>query len=231
MISLSEYMSYKAVNGYKSLTVREAEAFCIPYPPLQGWLREFATLCVNEEELLNLLEDAKRKGDEAAWKTIRAVESSLGLDHCEKVIKQPVLIVRTPKQEFKLLKRKQRKVRLKARKLRKVDEKKLKKVRQPSVSSISHVIQKCTIDVTSDAFLQSFEWRALRMQALKLHGTKCQCCGATPSTGAVMNVDHVKPRKFYPELALVLENLQILCGDCNHGKGNWDETDWRIINK
>lgn len=26
---------------------------------------------------------------------------------------------------------------------------------------------------------------------------------------------------------LVLDNLQVLCGMCNKGKGNWDQTDWR----
>lgn len=81
--------------------------------------------------------------------------------------------------------------------------------------------------VASSDFLHTYEWRKLRMEALKLHGAKCQCCGATPATGAVMNVDHIKPRKLFPELALSLENLQVLCGDCNHGKGNWDQTDWR----
>lgn len=83
------------------------------------------------------------------------------------------------------------------------------------------------IDPTSKAFLTSFEWRSLRMQALKMYGAKCMCCGATPATGAVMNVDHIKPRKFYPGLALSIDNLQILCDQCNHGKGNWDQTDWR----
>ena len=80
---------------------------------------------------------------------------------------------------------------------------------------------------TSPEFLSSFEWRKLRMVALKKYGAKCQCCGASPATGAVMNVDHIKPRKFFPHLALDIENLQVLCGDCNHGKGNWDSTDWR----
>lgn len=81
--------------------------------------------------------------------------------------------------------------------------------------------------VQTDEFLKSYEWRKVRMQAIKKYGAKCMCCGATPATGATMNVDHIKPRKYYPELALDLDNLQILCSPCNHGKGNWDETDWR----
>lgn len=82
-------------------------------------------------------------------------------------------------------------------------------------------------DVTSSEFLQSYEWRKLRLIALKLHGSRCQCCGASPKEGAVMNVDHIKPRKTHPELALTLNNLQVLCHECNHGKGNWDTTDFR----
>lgn len=83
------------------------------------------------------------------------------------------------------------------------------------------------VDVTSTEFLSTYEWRRLRMEALKKYGPKCMCCGATPATGAVMNVDHIKPRKLFPALALDINNLQILCHDCNHGKGNWDQTDWR----
>lgn len=83
------------------------------------------------------------------------------------------------------------------------------------------------VDVTSKEFLSTYAWRRLRMEALKKYGPKCMCCGATPANGAVMNVDHIKPRKFYPNLALDLNNTQILCHDCNHGKGNWDKTDWR----
>lgn len=82
-------------------------------------------------------------------------------------------------------------------------------------------------DPTTHAFLQSYEWRALRMKALTKYGSKCMCCGATPEAGVVMHVDHIKPRRKFPMLALDLENLQILCEVCNHGKGNWDQTDWR----
>ena len=64
-------------------------------------------------------------------------------------------------------------------------------------------------------------------QDVSEYEARCQCCGNSPKTGAVLNVDHIKPRKKYPELALDINNLQILCEECNHGKGNWDETDWR----
>ncbi len=82
-------------------------------------------------------------------------------------------------------------------------------------------------DVNSDAFLASYEWRRVRMEALKRHGARCQCCGATPADGVRMHVDHIKPRRLFPQLALDVENLQVLCELCNHGKGNWDTTDWR----
>jgi 5-methylcytosine-specific restriction endonuclease McrA len=85
------------------------------------------------------------------------------------------------------------------------------------------------IDVTTTEFLSTYEWRKTRMVALKKYGARCQCCGATPATGAVIHVDHIKPRKLFPHLALDVDNLQVLCHECNHGKGNWDQTDWRPL--
>ena len=96
-----------------------------------------------------------------------------------------------------------------------------------TVSSRPPATKVSGVDVASKDFLETFAWRKLRMEALKKYGPKCMCCGATPATGAVMNVDHVKPRKLFPALALDINNLQILCHECNHGKGNWDQTDWR----
>jgi 5-methylcytosine-specific restriction endonuclease McrA len=99
---------------------------------------------------------------------------------------------------------------------------------QPTEQSVRAFIDNHSkVDPASDDFLSTFEWKAVRMMALKKYGPVCQCCGATPSTGAVMHVDHIKPRKIFPQLALDVENLQVLCGDCNQGKGNWDMTDWR----
>ena len=79
----------------------------------------------------------------------------------------------------------------------------------------------------TDAFLESYEWRRVRMVVLKRDGARCACCGATPADGLRMHVDHIKPRRKFPELALDPRNLQVLCEVCNHGKGNWDQTDWR----
>jgi 5-methylcytosine-specific restriction endonuclease McrA len=84
-----------------------------------------------------------------------------------------------------------------------------------------------TVKAESAEFLDSYEWRRVRMAALKLYGPVCQCCGASKAQGAVIHVDHIKPRKLFPQLALNVNNLQILCHECNHGKGNWDMTDWR----
>jgi len=94
--------------------------------------------------------------------------------------------------------------------------------RQPSQSAKPRTF------VTSRSFLTSSGWRRVRMLAFVRYGNRCQCCGASPSDGVtVLNVDHVKPRATHPELALNVDNLQVLCAACNHGKGNWDSTDWR----
>lgn len=80
---------------------------------------------------------------------------------------------------------------------------------------------------TADHFLLSREWAAVRMVAIERDGGRCACCGRTSADGVVMNVDHIKPRVRYPELALTPSNLQVLCAQCNEGKGNRYETDWR----
>lgn len=95
---------------------------------------------------------------------------------------------------------------------------------QPMPGGVVHVPVPAVARVD---FLQSYEWRALRMRVLTKRGAICECCGSTPKDGIRINVDHIKPRKLFPELALDEANLQVLCDVCNHGKGNWDQTDWR----
>lgn len=78
-----------------------------------------------------------------------------------------------------------------------------------------------------DEFYSSWEWKRVRYEALKKYGAKCMLCGATAEDGAKICVDHIKPRSRFPELQFDVNNLQVLCNDCNMGKGAWDETDWR----
>lgn len=82
--------------------------------------------------------------------------------------------------------------------------------------------------ISSSEFLKSFEWRKLRYEVIKKYNSKCMCCGAKPDDNVYLCVDHIKPRKTHPELALEISNLQVLCNVCNHGKGNWSDTDWRL---
>lgn len=76
-------------------------------------------------------------------------------------------------------------------------------------------------------FLTSRAWLALRYRVLKKYGARCQCCGRASRDGAIIQVDHIKPRSLHPQLALRADNLQVLCRDCNLGKGKSDTTDWR----
>lgn len=84
-------------------------------------------------------------------------------------------------------------------------------------------------------FFASWDWRTLRFQALKAYGRECCCCGARPGTltaqgnPVVLHVDHIKPVSLYWSLRLSISNLQVLCSECNQGKGNWDETDFRPV--
>lgn len=75
------------------------------------------------------------------------------------------------------------------------------------------------------AFYAGADWQRLRYEALVRDGGKCLCCGRSPPE-VVLHVDHIKPRAKYQHLSLDLNNLQVLCGDCNMGKSAWDQTDW-----
>jgi hypothetical protein len=75
-------------------------------------------------------------------------------------------------------------------------------------------------------FYQSRDWASVRYAALLRSDGRCSCCGASRNDGAVLHVDHIKPRSKFPELSLSLDNLQVLCDLCNIAKSNIDMTDW-----
>lgn len=73
-------------------------------------------------------------------------------------------------------------------------------------------------------FYKSYEWRKVRYGVILKYGRTCMCCG---NSGSTIHVDHIKPLRKFWDLRLEPTNLQILCAECNHGKGSWDQTDWR----
>ncbi len=78
------------------------------------------------------------------------------------------------------------------------------------------------------SFYKSREWRELRYRVIVKHKAECMACGRSPRKhGIVIHVDHIKPRIKYPHLELKLDNLQLLCEDCNLGKSYKNQTDWR----
>lgn len=100
---------------------------------------------------------------------------------------------------------------------------KLKSSRGKGKARRARITKKC-----DEKFYASKEWRELRVRALERYDCKCMMCGRSPKEhGIVIHVDHIKPRSKYPQLSLNFDNLQLLCADCNVGKGNRYETDWR----
>lgn len=71
-------------------------------------------------------------------------------------------------------------------------------------------------------------WKKLRYKALLRSQGRCEACGNGRKQNVILHVDHIKPKKYFPELTLNLNNLQVLCQDCNLGKGTEDETDWQL---
>ena len=71
-------------------------------------------------------------------------------------------------------------------------------------------------------FYSSPEWRQIRTRVMKKYGKVCSECGLWIKNNLDVTVDHIQPRSKYPELALNIENLRVLCRSCNSQKGDRD---------
>ena len=71
-------------------------------------------------------------------------------------------------------------------------------------------------------FYQTPEWRSLRAQHLR-HNPRCRWCGKRERR---MQVDHIKPWKAHPHLALAPGNLQTLCTSCHRTKTRKGDIDY-----
>lgn len=100
-------------------------------------------------------------------------------------------------------------------------------------NSLSDYVGAAVPSAVKKEFYRSWEWRTLRMEVLKERGRRCECCGSSPTDVDMAGkpvkicVDHIKSLSKHWHLRLEKTNLQILCDECNQGKGAWDETDWR----
>lgn len=91
----------------------------------------------------------------------------------------------------------------------------------------SRSVSKChTKEDKLTAFYNSWEWKRLSYAVKQERGRRCECCGAMPPDVRIIT-DHIKPIRHYWHLRLQRSNLQVLCEDCNRGKGSRDETDFR----
>lgn len=99
----------------------------------------------------------------------------------------------------------------------------VKALSEQPVPPVPVVTNRRKSDAEVNQFYASYAWHKARYTILAKYGRVCMVCG----TDQNINVDHIKPLRLNWNRRLDLNNLQILCGPCNHGKGNWDTTDWR----
>lgn len=57
----------------------------------------------------------------------------------------------------------------------------------------------------------------MRYQVLTRDNLTCKLCGRSVEDGIMLHVDHIEPVSKGGETTM--ENLRILCADCNLGKG------------
>jgi len=101
-------------------------------------------------------------------------------------------------------------------------------LKKPKRTKKKHRVNKKSNSLIEKSFYKTKEWIRLRYRVLRANDGNCSCCGRNYRIHkVVLHVDHIKPRSKYPSLELDFNNLQILCEDCNLGKGNTDSIDWK----
>ena len=66
------------------------------------------------------------------------------------------------------------------------------------------------------SFYPSRAWKQLRLLALRRDHWRCTVCGIHVGGPRRSRVDHIKPARTHPELALTLSNLRVLCPSCDN---------------
>jgi hypothetical protein len=79
-----------------------------------------------------------------------------------------------------------------------------------------------------EEFYESRDWYILRAAAIEAHGRTCLACGQS-APDVIIQVDHIRPISIFWANRFDLDNLQVLCKQCNIGKSNISIKDWRVI--
>jgi len=101
------------------------------------------------------------------------------------------------------------------------------KDRAKATARVIEEYEKSRREIQYKQFYQSPRWLTLRWQALQKFGFRCMACRRGREDSVILHVDHIKPRSKHPELELDINNLQVLCADCNLGKSNRSDEDLR----
>ena len=105
--------------------------------------------------------------------------------------------------------------------------KKQKKLGQPTI--LKNDYSNDEFERRLHRFYNSKTWKYLKEQVYKNQPNKCLVCGSRED----LRVDHIKPVRHFPNLIDDLNNLQILCNECNLDKGSmigWT-LEWHQVNK
>ena len=79
-------------------------------------------------------------------------------------------------------------------------------------------------------FWKSVDWKNLRKEFLsQCKNQQCKYCFEDLNNSKRLNIDHIKPIKTNWDLRLDINNLQILCEDCNKYKGSKQNGNSRLI--
>jgi len=107
-----------------------------------------------------------------------------------------------------------------------LDYRQRSKIRELCERKIQSFLQKRGLDTWANRLIETDPVPpALRYQALLRSGGRCALCGATKDQ-TTLHVDHILPRSRGGKN--VVENLQVLCAECNLAKSNRDTADLRV---
>lgn len=83
----------------------------------------------------------------------------------------------------------------------------------------------------TDAFYKTRAWKNLSYATKRRYGARCMLCRSEGGPDNPIVTDHIKSLRHYWHLRLDPANMQVLCTECNLGKGSRDSTDYRALSQ